>query len=214
MARRDATAPRLDACSSPWFHYLCVCPCLFIAGSSLPLMGFSLVAARGGAPLRCSAWASHCGGFSCCRARAVRRVGFSSCGFGALEHRLSSCGTWVLLPRGMWDLPGPGIEPVSPALAGRFFTSGPPRKPITCIFLSPCRPASSKGKSGSPLALSSLRGGWFRTWGPPQRWGLPLLLSHRALGHLLSLPELSVFVFAALLPSEGCRGQGGCESPV
>ena len=29
----------------------------------------------------------------------------------------------------MWDLPGPGIEPVSPALAGRFFTTEPPGKP-------------------------------------------------------------------------------------
>ena len=29
----------------------------------------------------------------------------------------------------MWDLPGPGIEPVSPALAGGFFTSEPPGKP-------------------------------------------------------------------------------------
>ena len=28
-----------------------------------------------------------------------------------------------------WDLPGPGIEPVSPALAGRLFTTEPPRKP-------------------------------------------------------------------------------------
>ena len=27
--------------------------------------------------------------------------------------------------RGMWDLPGPGIEPVSPALAGRFLTKSP-----------------------------------------------------------------------------------------
>ena len=26
----------------------------------------------------------------------------------------------------MWDLPGPGIEPVSPALAGGFFTTEPP----------------------------------------------------------------------------------------
>ena len=25
----------------------------------------------------------------------------------------------------MWDLPGPGIEPVSPALAGGFLTTGP-----------------------------------------------------------------------------------------
>ena len=28
----------------------------------------------------------------------------------------------------MWNLPGPGIEPVSPALAGRFSTTGPPGK--------------------------------------------------------------------------------------
>ena len=28
----------------------------------------------------------------------------------------------------MWDLPGPGIEPVSLALAGRFLTTGPPWK--------------------------------------------------------------------------------------
>ena len=34
----------------------------------------------------------------------------------------------------MWDLPGPGIEPVSPALAGRFLSTAPPRKPR---FLSP-----------------------------------------------------------------------------
>ena len=30
------------------------------------------------------------------------------------------------MPRGMWDLPGPGIKPVSPALAGGFFTTEPP----------------------------------------------------------------------------------------
>ena len=28
-------------------------------------------------------------------------------------------------PQGMWDLPGPGIELVSPALAGGFLTIGP-----------------------------------------------------------------------------------------
>ena len=31
----------------------------------------------------------------------------------------------------MWDLPGPGLEPVSPALAGRFLTTAPPGKPYT-----------------------------------------------------------------------------------
>ena len=29
----------------------------------------------------------------------------------------------------MWDLPGPGIEHVFPALAGRLFTTEPPGKP-------------------------------------------------------------------------------------
>ena len=62
----------------------------------------------------------HCTGFSCCRARALG-VGFSSCGSWALERRLSSCGARAQLLHGMWDLPGPGIEPVSPAFAGRFF---------------------------------------------------------------------------------------------
>ena len=28
----------------------------------------------------------------------------------------------------MWDLPGPGLKPVSPALAGRFLTTAPPGK--------------------------------------------------------------------------------------
>ena len=44
-------------------------------------------------------------------------------------RRLSSCGSWAHLLRGMWDLPGPGLEPVSPALAGRFSTTAPPGKP-------------------------------------------------------------------------------------
>ena len=44
-------------------------------------------------------------------------------------RRLSSCGSRAQLLRGMWDLPGPGLEPVSPALAGRFSTTAPPGKP-------------------------------------------------------------------------------------
>ena len=44
-------------------------------------------------------------------------------------RRLSSCGSRAQLLRGMWDLPRPGLEPVSPALAGRFSTTEPPGKP-------------------------------------------------------------------------------------
>ena len=32
------------------------------------------------------------------------------------------------LLRSMWDLPGAGIEPVSPTLAGGFLTTGPPEE--------------------------------------------------------------------------------------
>ena len=53
----------------------------------------------------------------------------SSCGSQALEHRLSNCGSRAQLLRGMWDPPRPGLEPVSPALAGRFSTTAPPGKP-------------------------------------------------------------------------------------
>ena len=55
--------------------------------------------------------------------------------------RLSSCGTRALLLHGMWDLPRPGLKPVSPALAGRLSTTAPPGKPqsstlILCFFSS------------------------------------------------------------------------------
>ena len=68
-------------------------------------------------------------------------------------RRLSSCGSQAQLLLGMWDLPRPGLEPVSPALAGRFSTTAPPGKPrdpilkptvATCvpfvIFSGNCRP--------------------------------------------------------------------------
>ena len=44
-------------------------------------------------------------------------------------RRLSSRGSRAQSLRGMWDLPRPGPEPVSPALAGRFSTTAPPGKP-------------------------------------------------------------------------------------
>ena len=50
-------------------------------------------------------------------------------------RRLSSCGSRAHLLRGMWDLPGPGLEPVSPALAGRFSTTAPPGKPPSKLFI-------------------------------------------------------------------------------
>ena len=47
-------------------------------------------------------------------------------------RRLSNCSSRAQLLRGMWDLPRPGLEPVSPALAGRFSTTALPGKPLKC----------------------------------------------------------------------------------
>ena len=49
------------------------------------------------------------------------------------EHRLYSAESMVVA-YGMWDLPGPGIEPVSPALAGGFLSTVPPGKPPKIVF--------------------------------------------------------------------------------
>ena len=55
-------------------------------------------------------------------------------------RRLSNCGSRAQLLRGMWDPPRPGLEPVSPALAGGLSTTAPPGKPsyiiLTNLFLT------------------------------------------------------------------------------
>ena len=50
-------------------------------------------------------------------------------------RRLSSCGSRAQLLRGMCDLPRPGLEPASPALAGRFSTTASPGKPPCCFLV-------------------------------------------------------------------------------
>ena len=55
--------------------------------------------------------------------------------------RLSNCGSRAQSLRGMWDLCRPGLEPVSPALAGRLSTTAPPGKPQNhYVFLDHLRP--------------------------------------------------------------------------
>ena len=73
---------------------------------------------QAGATLHRGAWAFHCRGLSCCGAQAP-------------DAQAQQCGSRAQLLRGMWDLPRPGLEPVSPALAGRFSTTAPPGKPPT-----------------------------------------------------------------------------------
>ena len=91
------------------FFYLWLC-WVFVS-----VRGLSLVAASGGHS------SSRCAGLSLSRPLlAEHRL---------QTRRLSNCSSRVQLLRGMWDLPRPGLEPVSPALAGRLSTTAPPGKP-------------------------------------------------------------------------------------
>ena len=85
----------------------------------------------------------HCcaGAFSSCGerellsswgARASYCNGFSSCGAQAAVEQLQLMGSRArtYLFHSMWNLPEPGIKPVSPALASRFFTTGSPGKSL------------------------------------------------------------------------------------
>ena len=70
--------------------------------------------------------------------------------------RLSSCGSRAQSLRGMGDLPRPGLEPVSPALAGRFSTTAPPGKPLGLLLI--CWNVGRRRLAhprGMPLAVSS-----------------------------------------------------------
>ena len=109
---------------------------VFIAACGLSLGA----ASRGYSSLRCAGFSlrwllvvEH--GALGARVSVVVARGLSSCGSRALERRLSSCGSRAQLLHGMWDLPGPGLEPVSPALAGGFSTTAAPGRPLRVSFL-------------------------------------------------------------------------------
>ena len=62
-------------------------------------------------------------------------------------RRLSNCDSRAQPLHGMWDLPRPGLEPVSPALAGRFSTTVPPGKPRESGLIK----GVSSGKAGERI---------------------------------------------------------------
>ena len=66
-------------------------------------------------------------GFSCCRVQALWPPSFRACLPGSIAQ-VQSWRTSLLAPH-MWELPRSGIKSMSPALASRFFTIEPPRKP-------------------------------------------------------------------------------------
>ena len=85
----------------------------------------SLVAVSGGcSPL----W---CPGFSLRWLLLLWSTGSRCAGSVVVAHRLSCS-------MGLWDLPGPGLQPFSPALAGGFLTTASPGKSPTFSYLDCC----------------------------------------------------------------------------
>ena len=53
---------------------------------------------------------------------------------GCRHVDFSNCRTRAYLLCSMWNLPGPGIKPIFPPLAGGVLSSGPPRKSLHGFF--------------------------------------------------------------------------------
>ena len=110
------------------FIYLFIFGCVswvFIAARRL-----SLVVASGGSCLAAAHGLLVAVAFICCRAWVLEPMGSV-----AVVHGLScpwACGILVS---------GPGIEPMSPVLEGRFPTTGSPRKSLGCYLLNSPSPA-------------------------------------------------------------------------
>ena len=100
------------------FIYLFIYP--WLCWVFVSVRGLSPVAASGGPS------SSRCAGLSIAASLVAEH--------GLQMRRLSSCGARAQLLRGMWDPPRPGLEPVSPALAGRLSTTAPPGKPETMVL--------------------------------------------------------------------------------
>ena len=101
----------------------------------------------------------------------------------------------------MWDLPGPGLEPVSPALAGGFLTTTPPVKSLSRGFF-PVHlfPWAWTGPPGimqlDPPGKVPQGGGLFCSAGPMSYGLLPILLLLCSYGHMVGVIQA---------PSKGSR---------
>ena len=73
----------------------------------------------------------------------------------------------------MQDLPGPGTEPVSLTLQGRFLTTGPPEKPLYLCILNPPLPHLPCGSAQPCISshLDSCGSLWIKAQTPqPDTW--------------------------------------------
>ena len=157
-----------------------------------------------GLGLHCCAWA-----FSGCSEQgllsaAVLRLLSGVAPLGA-EHRpgvrgLRGCSTWAELPCSMWNPPGPGIKPVSPALADGFLSISWNTRRVQWISLRGTRKGGTP-RTRSLRPLMSITYEWYLC--------LPCLLLRKEAGQDWSMVPLrmtgahSRLSSCPLQPSEG-----------
>ena len=85
----------------------------------------------------------------------LQSTGSGVCGLQQLQHLGSVTGSQApecklssdaqaQVPQGVWDFPRPGSEPMVPALAGRFLSTGPPGSPLGAFIFQVCCGLSRK----------------------------------------------------------------------
>ena len=100
------------------------------AFSSCSKRGPLFIAVRGASHCRGLSPVAASGGHSSSQCAGPLTVAASLVAEHRLQtRRLSNCGSRAQPLRGTWDPPRPGLEPVSPASAGRLSTTAPPGKP-------------------------------------------------------------------------------------
>ena len=106
------------------FIYLFLCIYFWLCWVFVSMRGLSLVVASGGhSSLRCA-------GLSLSRPLLLWSTGSRRAGSVVVAHGPSCSAPCGIYPR-------PGLEPMSPALAGRFSTTVPPGKPwMNCFYHS------------------------------------------------------------------------------
>ena len=134
--------------------------------------------------LLCCLWAlSSCSerGYSLSRSTGSRCFGFGNYASWALEPGFSSCGAWGYLLHTVCYPPRPEIEPVSPALQGRFLTTGHEGSP-TFVFKEV---SSRTGRWEEPRIVG-------QAWELFLQWILIIHLSEKLIQTFIILPNLSV----------------------
>ena len=71
----------------------------------------------------------------------------------------------------MWDLPGPGLEPMSPVLAGGFLTIEPPEKPLAKFLILKEKEKNSGWKGKLHVKMKTLGGPQIIS--PPSKYLIP-----------------------------------------